>query len=101
MGLTFDRDAYGQTKMKVANQRYSSCHSFSLFSVVSLLSHLSEGDSFGFLVFDDSVEEICHQKPFEKIDNMDKLKEKILAIKPRGGTDLYKAINEGHKMLSK
>jgi len=91
MSSPFDGEPFSaQNKMTVANQ-----------SVVSLLNHLEEGDSFGLIAYDDTVEEICSQRIFDKSTDLSKLKDKILAIKPRGGTDMHRAMTTGHKILTK
>jgi len=90
MGFAFESETFGSTKMAVANQ-----------CMVSLLNHLDEGDSFGMIAFDTEVEEICPQRIFDKSQDLSSLKENILAIKPRGGTDMHLAMTTGHKLLTK
>lgn len=50
-------------------------------SVISLLSHLQEGDSFGMLMFDDKVDEVVRLEMFTGVT--ESLKSKVLEIHSR------------------
>jgi len=72
-----------QSKMQIANQ-----------SIVAMLDHLQSSDRFGMVLFDDRG---YRAKPLRPVDetNMDAIDKHILALQPRGGTNMGSGLQKG------
>ena len=85
-GQMIDPD-YGKTKMEIANE-----------SIVGLLNHLDDDDRFGMVLFDDTG---YLAKPVSDIGGirMDDLKNHILEIESKGGTNMESGMALGTTLL--
>ncbi|MCF8055062.1 MAG: VWA domain-containing protein [Desulfocapsa sp.] len=72
-----------QSKMKIANQ-----------AIVAMLDHLHGSDRFGMVLFDDQG---YRAKPLRLVDetDMEAIERHILALQPRGGTNMSSGLQKG------
>jgi len=84
----FDEKDSSKTKMQIANE-----------SVVALLDHLNEDDSYGMVLFESRA---FLAKPLRRLEttDMDSIKEHILEIHPQGGTNMESGLNMATEMLA-
>jgi len=84
----FDKEDASKTKMQIANE-----------SVVALLDHLNEDDSYGMVLFESSA---FLAKPLRRLEttDMNSIKGHILEIRPQGGTNMESGLNMATEMLA-
>ncbi|MCK5683624.1 VWA domain-containing protein [bacterium] len=77
-----------KSKMEIANK-----------SIVSMFSHLNPDDRLGVVLFDHSAYSV---KPLSLVGNtnMDKIREHILEIYPRGGTNMEEGYKKGTELFN-
>ncbi len=87
--VVLEDDDFGKKKMDIADE-----------VVVSLLSHLSEDDRFGLVIFSDDASVI---EPLTKLKTKDieKLKENILEIKSSDSTNMEAGMKKGTMLFDK
>ncbi|HLG25234.1 MAG TPA: VWA domain-containing protein [Candidatus Gracilibacteria bacterium] len=83
-----DSEESGKTKMEIASK-----------AVVTMLDHLSDDDHFGMVVFDDTS---AVAKPLSLVGDTDMkaIKDHILELQERGGTNMDAGMEEGTEMFN-
>lgn len=85
----YTEEDYSKSKMQVAKE-----------SIVALLDHLNSDDRLGIVLFDDQAY-LAKTLNFVGNTNMERIKQHILEINPRGGTQMSAGIKMGSELFER